>query len=152
MEEDIFVEPGKYNAFVVISDEGDFGERVACLTLVHEGYQDNESDWDLISENIGVDSGQCGIFSSTVYPMSLRDGDEHKYFYDECCETTLAEDQAGILWNEEGVVASSGYGDGCYGLFAKRDRNGQNVALMVDFNLVRMHDLFEALISLSQNS
>lgn len=63
------------------------------------------------SIDFGVDSGQFGIFDSSIY-------DPDGKFYGRCCDITLARDQSGSVIddNEEslGFVSSSGYGDGKY--------------------------------------
>jgi hypothetical protein len=59
--------PGAYNWSVNHTDLGDWGNRVSSITLIHENYNANDSlVWDYHSE-IGVDSGQAGIFCESSY-------------------------------------------------------------------------------------
>ena len=137
MKTDFPVKPGRYYAFAVYSDEGKMGIRVAALALYHEDYiRMPLFDWQRIDCTIGVDSGQCGIFDDSAYPQT-KDHPDHEPFYDECCKITLADSQAGILRSKQGVVSTSGYGDGTYALKTIA-REGENVALMLDFDLVNM--------------
>jgi len=144
MAADLAVRPGRYSASVIQSDEGEWGWRVANLLLVHEDFADVKLfDWESVSKEIGVDSGQCGIFDDSVYPQ-LNDETGVEAFYDECCAITLDDLPAGVLENGNGVVTSSGYGDGCYELFAM-SIEGERVALLLDFKLLRMRDLMETI-------
>ena len=142
---DLTIKPGKYKTWIVQSDEGEWGHRVAFLFLVHEGFALDQLSWISESEQIGVDSGQCGIFDDSIYPQ-LNDKNYEEAFYNECCSITLDELPAGALENNQGVVTSSGYGDGCYELFAA-SVNGERVALMVDFKLAKMNEIMKAITS-----
>ena len=145
MQTGILIKPGRYKAMAVCSDEEELGTRVANLILVHEDYQmDSKEDWVSLCTSIGVDSGQCGIFDDSVYPQS-KDHPDRDPFYDECCNITLSRQSAGILCNGKGVVSCSGYGDGEYELFAKI-RDGQHVALMLDYNLLKMKRVMQMLV------
>jgi len=142
MQPDFPVRPGRYQVFVTISDEGEMGLRVASLMVCHEDYVDETLalEWQVAVTDIGVDSGQCGFFDDSVYPQS-KDHPDCKPFYDECCEITLDDCQAGILQSGKGTVSSSGYGDSSYRLWVK-EVDGENIALLLDFNLVKMGTLF----------
>jgi len=146
MQPDFPVRRGRYQVFATISDEGEMGLRVASLMVCHEDFVDEALalEWQVAVTDIGVDSGQCGFFDDSVYPQS-KDHHESKPFYDECCEITLADSQAGLLQSGKGVVSSSGYGDGGYCLWAK-EVNGENVALLLDFNLIKMGSLMMDLL------
>lgn len=141
--------PGRYVTGVLKSDEGDWGERIGALVVIHEDYLNDELTWRTDkSADIGVDSGQCGIFSmesyrndsivdtipqasKSRYPMfdypALQDGDK---WYEKMCRFTLSEDSWGVY--ENGVVSSSGYGDGSYRLLLTK-HNGKIVGIGVDF-------------------
>ncbi len=63
------VYPGEYNVIVEKSDEGGWGNRVSRVSVIHKAYVmecEDESLWQEHSE-IGVDSGQAGIFCETSY-------------------------------------------------------------------------------------
>lgn len=122
------VEPGNYHTFVKY-ENGDWGVRVAELLAIHKrcSYDSTSYQWKLENENIGVDSGQCGIFNANYYKIQKklddifkeRNGteiDSDKWFYGRCCMGT----KDPYNWAEidgEGVVAASGYGDGVYELY-----------------------------------
>jgi len=76
----------------------------------------NDDRFKLISKNIGVDSGQCGIYSDEIYPYdSTGDYFDKNTFYGKVCHITEERDW-GII-NEGGVVSESGAGDGSYPLY-----------------------------------
>jgi len=131
---DVAVKPGKYATYIVKNNEG----RVASVIAVHEDYiASSKAGWELDDRFIGVDSGQCGIFDNTVYPAngkSVGEYNDENSFYGECCKLTLSKANGGILKSRNGVVSSSGYGDGQYKLFYQY-RENELVALMVDFGL-----------------
>jgi hypothetical protein len=100
--------------------------------------------WEEHSE-IGVDSGQAGIFCETSYrndivaesivtPQSdfhiVFDGEGEKW-YEKMCKFTLSKDQCGTY--ETGVVTSSGIGDGGYPLDVIRERNGYIVGMKITY-------------------
>lgn len=82
---------------------------------------------------VGVDSGQMGIFNDEYYP----DKPHETNFYDTVCEMTLSKDQAGGL--EYGIVSSTGWGDGGYDVFANYI-DGKAVAIMIDFQISEGED------------
>jgi hypothetical protein len=147
MEKDIPTLPGRYSVYTVISDEGEWGDRVASLIAVHEDYRDMDGlykkPWETISDEIGVDSGQCGIFDDCAFPQSKTDPN-HEAFYEEACELTAGRDWAGILWNGYGAVSSSGTGDGGYELTGvEKDR--RYIALAINYDLVKETEIMELL-------
>lgn len=86
-------------------DTGGWGERVARLSAIRkdsvpEYWRDSDID-------VGVDSGQCGIYDldyfKQVQPSSK--------WYNKVCDTT---DLRGGTIDDKCVVSSSGYGDGSY--------------------------------------
>ena len=144
MKTDIPVKPGRYRVMILLSNEKEWGIRVSNLVLVHEERQGNpQKDWESVCTSIGVDSGQCGIFDDAVYPRS-KDHPDSEPFYDECCGLTMSKERAGILKSGKGVVTSSGFGDGSYELFAKKDGE-RYVALMLDYGVVLMRTVMRAL-------
>ena len=123
------VHPGEYDVEVSKSDEGGWGNRVAVLEVVHKDYKHlrhDELNWEQHSE-VGVDSGQCGVFCMTSYrndeivpsittpdtdfvlPYNDTEGDR---WYEAMCKFTLSQDQHGSY--DTGTVSSSGIGDGMY--------------------------------------
>lgn len=152
----IKVLPGKYSAFVIKSDEGDWGVRVAQLYVIHSDYLFELVDDYLtkvssldnhyqFSDNfcadlglgqvdlgsVGVDSGQMSVIDSETYAHT--DTEFNDEFYDMVCALTLNQEQWGVF--ENGAVTSSGYGDGSYYVTAFTDEN-TNVGFMIDFGLL----------------
>jgi hypothetical protein len=152
MAKNIAVKPGEYIACIVKSDESNLGIRVACIAVLNtESVKllQPDSEWEVCSNHIGVDSGQCGIFDDTIYPMdkqSLGEHEDENTFYGECCKLTLSDAKSGILKSRRGVVSSSGFGDGVYNLLCLR-RKGECVALMIDFDLAKKHTVMRALLN-----
>lgn len=128
--------PGTYNVDVQISDEGEWGNRVSNLTILHESIVDDgiSLEWEDL-DSVGVDSGQCGIFCETTFrndtivdsintpptdfilPYNDTEGDK---WYEKMCRFTLSENQWGNY--ETGVVTSSGIGDGMYPVEVMKDK------------------------------
>jgi len=150
MQTDFPVKPGRYQVFAAYSNEGGFGQRVAALAFCHEDFmpQALSQEWQVAFTEIGVDSGQCGIFDDTAYPQVI-DSPDHP-FYMECCGITLANSQAGILRSGKGAVSSSGFGDGCYTLSVIA-QDGENVALLLDYKLMEMRQLMTSLLCKQAN-
>jgi len=133
--------PGEYNVEVEFSDQGDWGNRVSGLTVVHKDHINKMQQWDFIG-TIGVDSGQAGVFCETSYrnddivvktpesdftlPYNDNAGDK---WYENMCKLTLSEHSYGSY--ETGVVTSTGFGDGSYPLEVSKDADGKIVAVRI---------------------
>lgn len=86
-EQDNMLE-GEYKCYIEESDELGWGIRVKSIEIVHSDYE-RPTEWQFKNDNIGVDSGQCGIFCDSIYPQ----GETGEYgdmdtFYGKCCELT----------------------------------------------------------------
>lgn len=141
------VNPGRYHIHVVKSDEGDWGTRCSHLIAIHEDHcnQDEKFQWVRYPAEIGVDSGQAGIFSMDSYRKDdhpfdtqgydfganwdTQDGDK---WYRQMCGRTLGTEQWGLY--DKGVVSSSGYGDGSYTLFVAM-KNKKVIGFVINFYL-----------------
>lgn len=140
--------PGSYNCKVAHSDEGAWGVRISSITLVHENYNDDESlEWQPHSD-IGVDSGQAGVFCESSYrndeiaasivapeydfvlPYNDTPGDA---WYEKICKFTLGNKGYGAY--DTGVVSCSGIGDGSYPLYVVYDRNEKIIGMQIDYLL-----------------
>ena len=147
MKTGLSVKPGRYDVMAICSDEKEWGPRIASLVLIHQDHKKApQKNWESIATSIGVDSGQCGIFDDSIYPQSKDHPDYNPTFYEECCQITLSKKMAGLLKCGKGVVSSSGYGDGSYELFTKSD-GGQNIALMLDYDLLKMRKIMQMLVA-----
>ena len=143
------VYPGEYNVIVEKSDEGGWGNRVSRVSVIHKGFTmecEDESLWQEHSE-IGVDSGQAGIFCETSYrkddiaesitaptldrPFVLPYDNDGDKWYTKICHFTLTEPQWGSY--DTGVVTSSGYGDGGYPLEVVRNDDGEIVGMRITY-------------------
>lgn len=126
-------------------------ERVAAIFVRHESIKSDSvfngivfkngiiqytAEWNLLSENIGVDSGQAGIFDASKYgDNDLFDAEGRCGFgdkwYSNCCDLTL-EGHGGIVANM-GVCAASGFGDGAYILWGHKAKDGRYDAMVLFF-------------------
>jgi hypothetical protein len=95
---------GIWTAHVYKTDAGCLGRRVSRILVHHEGFNPMADGLRLRKSTFFVDSGQAGVFDSSLYG-----GDE---FYEDCCRVTLSKEAAGFV--PAGFVSSSGFGDGEY--------------------------------------
>jgi len=138
--------PGEYKSFLrKTSNTGGWGTRCSVLVVVHKDHLDDKLTWRKHHGEIGVDSGQAGIFSMESYKndsivdtietpdskftlgISDRDGDK---WYEKMCQFTLSDNQWGSY--NGGVVSSSGIGDGGYVLLTAK-KNGKIVGMAIDY-------------------
>lgn len=114
------VKNGKWRAYVQIHNEGAWGNRVSCLMLTHESVPElSRGDQNAIISSrvkidaeVGVDSGQAGMFDAEHYrknssipedfnanaprifkseakEVDVDDPDHPSRFYAACCDRTL---------------------------------------------------------------
>ena len=144
--------PGNYRTLVLKSDEGVWGNRCSHLIAIHEDYahQEEKFRWEQYPSVIGVDSGQAGIFSRESYRNDQMadqigngdgedfgsgfDREEGDKWYRKMCTRTLGNEHWGTY--SEGVVSSSGIGDGSYDLLVAK-KNKQVVGFVINFLLDR---------------
>jgi hypothetical protein len=138
------VKNGEWVANIEQSDEGSWGIRNSELVAYHSGYGMPSSwQWNRESFDIGVDSGQAGIYDLNFYRNDSMIGEidnslgfdlseEGERFYSLNCDLTCrTEDKAGVM--DYGVVSTSGYGDGGYTLYTARDKDGEVIAMKIVF-------------------
>lgn len=151
--------PGTYLTTVKKTDDRSWGERCSVLLAVHENYVEDSLSWRNYPGEIGVDSGQAGIFSLSTYknddiassittpdktydgrPFTLgvkdRPGDE---WYEKMCQFTLSPESWGSYDN--GVVSSSGIGDGGYRCLVAKHK-GKIVGIAIDFFMEKFPNKF----------
>jgi hypothetical protein len=128
------VKNGKWVAGVSHSDERGWGIRNAELLVQHEEVKRLiDLRWREATFEVGVDSGQAGIFCDSVYPQSKcgEYGDDSS-FYGQCCNATLNTLHSADTV-EGGVVSSSGFGDGGYVCEYAKNKQNEIVAVKVTF-------------------
>lgn len=127
------IKPGKYDAYAIITDEGSWGQRVAELVVLLSNAKINGFNEELDFE-VGVDSGQAGIFNLDYYKEKQPDNEWEKddSWYRRVCDITCSDEDCGTIDNE-GVVSSSGYGDGGYVCYAAYNEDNEIVGLRIDF-------------------
>lgn len=104
--------------------------RTSVLHAERSDYEHNPftSCWERLSENAGVDSGQMFIGCASGTPLNYQKVLDHY-------RTGLKgewEDKD-FFGHGEGVVSATGWGDGCYPIYVKRDARGDPVAVEVRF-------------------
>jgi len=127
-----------------VENVNSWGDRIAELRIYHKDSHFLSGRFEEMPFDFGVDSGQFGFFDKEFYRNDEKAKDLPKYnfgddfdnedgdvWYRACAEITLSGDQWGVLPN--GVVSSSGYGDGSYRVFGQKDKNGEYVAFQVIF-------------------
>lgn len=132
------IKSGMYNAYFLPMDCGEFGIRNGEVAIYHKSVNPFAGlNWERLPFDIGVDSGQAGIFDAEVFGVDSKVVPKEKTFipekpwYSQCCDLTLKEPWAGII--PGGVVSSSGFGDGSYVAFAAKNNNGEYVAVKIIF-------------------
>lgn len=138
---------GTWEAAVLKTDEGDWGERNAVLAVrfanggpkfsaINRAVCNGTGQWQECPFEVGVDSGQAGFFDEQYYQMDAVFGkpsdpteEPGELWYRHCCEATMSRVSAGVI--PYGVVSSSGYGDGGYAAVKHLTKDGQ-----VDFMFI----------------
>jgi hypothetical protein len=145
--------PGNYNTSVEKTNLRSWGNRISKLRAVHVDYDPSRLAWKEFPADIGVDSGQAGIFSKESYrndgysetipfgdgeDLKIDDGGSGDKWYNKMCSYTLGNKCWGSY--PEGVVSSSGFGDGSYELSVAYHKK-KIVGFMVDFGLGEEEDM-----------
>ena len=157
------VKEGQYITHCEIVDTDGWGKRCSLLIASHSSYNVNNLNWEVYPEEIGVDSGQAGIFDMAYYRKDgldievpkvgfdgqpfdrldeiMKSENEGDDFYLKMCKFTLSEKKWGGF--ENGVVCQSGYGDGGYILYVAREEySGKIIGMCIDF-MVQEEELSE---------
>jgi hypothetical protein len=129
---------GEYHTFVEHTKPGAWEGRISRLFAVHSNHYKNYKhlSWWKQDQTIGVDSGQAGIFTldsyrnDKVFTGKQNNFNKDESWYGHICDRTLSKEQWGTY--ENGVVSSSGFGDGEYELWlAKEDE--KVIAIAINF-------------------
>lgn len=121
---------GTYNCFYSVGEIKGWGPRVSAIKILLNGLENSESSLKrrVLSYNIGVDSGQAGIFEGHYYEVNQP----QKEWYEKVCRITLDKPCVGIIDNK-GIVAESGIGDGLYTLYGYFNKERDLVGLLLVF-------------------
>ncbi len=122
--------PGTYDCEVEYSEKGAWGVRVAAIEITHENC--GAYGFEIADFEVGVDSGQAGIFDYEYYAKYHTADSCDDDWYDRVCNVTLSEESAGTI-DGLGFVSSSGYGDGGYDCWVARNRDGYIVAIRIEY-------------------
>lgn len=113
---------GEYNVFIS-EDDG----RIKELIVSNDKYPEIE-DWEINMEQsfeVGVDSGNAGIFDYKYYYDTHEEDDILDEWYDDML-TGLFDNEDSKNWlffRNHGVITSSGYGDGVYHCYTAEHDN-----------------------------
>lgn len=132
------VVPGVWHAEIILSNEGQWGHRVAELYVWNDEWGQHRPKEFLTS--CGVDSGQLGVFDYAKYPIGVNGytaeyGEADNWYTKACNETYDEKDRsktAGIV-DGMGANSSSGFGDGEYEIFVARNGEDKVVSLKAVF-------------------
>lgn len=160
------VQTGTWRGSVILKKEQDWGVRPAALIASHtslKGKSQKTLKFQQEDADIGVDSGQAGIFDlhngfrsslpenyvwgpnprqNSTSPMADRliaDWEKMRQqspWYTMCCETT---NPAGVI--PGGAVSESGYGDGSYRCYTAKNPEGDINAIVIVFMSLRSNTL-----------
>lgn len=141
---------GKYNCFVEFVDGGeDWGVRVSAIEVIHADHVNNANKFAKKPEDfiVSVDGGSAGIFD---YNYFARYHNEHnsdnrvnEAWEDRCYGKTFKRvnnpkeryitTSDGNTIDGLGLVSRSGYGDGGYECYTRRNYEGEIISIRVEF-------------------
>lgn len=118
---------GVYNAYVKIQDNKDgWGRRITELSVCHSCHRFRSSKKEMVG-SVGVDSGTCGIYDLEYYEEHHYDDsiDEEWYSKHVCESAFWKKPYQSSLLDGKGVMSCTGYGDGQYSVYVKKNEIGQ---------------------------
>lgn len=120
--------------------------RIAESWIVHENYNIDKEKIEEIKDYIGVDSAQAGFFDYDYFKENSELREKNKDKYDEEYQNKIYDltyryfeeikdkyFSGGITSKNEAFVSSSGYGDGNYNCFIKRNKEDKIIAVKIVF-------------------
>lgn len=118
---------GKYFANVTTADN-----LITSLKICHSDYKNSDLKFERCGF-IAVDSGQAGFFDKDYFVKNQGGTfSDVTSFYGLACSITMSPKQAGVI-RKKGVVASSGFGDGCYNVFVAKNLTNKIVSAYIEF-------------------
>ena len=116
------VKNGNWESYIKLDETSSRVSELISLYSDVSSVTRKKDNWIEQSIEVGVDSGQCGIFDDDYYP-NVKTGEfgDTETFYGKCCDMTTSE-FSGVL--DFGTVSSSGFGDGSYVCYTLEDKNG----------------------------
>jgi hypothetical protein len=120
------VKNGEWKANTLVFSAGltGWGPRNAELRIFLPG-EIPTTKWTKSKIDVGVDSGQAGFFAN--YPEEPRDDG----WYDNICDLSLSRYEGGVI--QDGVVSRSGFGDGGYKCYYRKNNEGKIVSAKIVF-------------------
>lgn len=121
--------PGTYYGYAEISDEGEWGKRVARLSIYKDDIRVPLEEMACINENIGVDAGLAGFFRDKP---DFDDDEWMEFLHKSGCanDWDISKPLKRIYSVNYGLFSESGYGDGCYGVYANADRTAFTIVFI----------------------
>jgi len=142
---------GEWEGEVERLDKKDWGMRVGELVVHHKDHftEVHSGSWEELEGEVGVDSGQAGVFDSEIYPKGENDGEANDMssFYGRACRETCPEfdrthakekESKGLsldcgVVDDGGFVSCSGYGDGGYTAYGVKNSKNELIAVKIVF-------------------
>lgn len=125
--------PGLYEAYAYYNNSAN-DKRILELLIVNTDYLKHRGKMEFIDDDIGVDAGLCGFFADKP---DYTDEDwsaicNYLPFDRPVAECFRCGNKAPFKC--EGVVVSSGYGDGVYTLIGAKNKEGKYYKLKLVFH------------------
>ena len=132
---------GKWQGSVILQDERPFDNYRVAILLAEAKNGNPATPWEQQDFRIPVECATVCICNAQTF-LSEANSDNNR-FQRLCCRLASRRCGGGIFkW---GVASSTGYGDGFYACWVRRDRDGKAVAILVDFDLARGRRLSAAM-------
>ena len=133
------VKKGEYTAHITYGDFKDWGERVSEIYINHSTTPKKKATTRI--GRCAVDSGQCGFFEfedfKKFHPEHENNVNAEAWYWRACEITDKKENHRSGLMESlgkiVGVLSESGFGDGCYWLYAGYNNRGEITALRLRF-------------------
>lgn len=125
-------ERGTYNCYIKKFDEASNNNRmcVASLLIMKEDSKSATLPKDFLA-SIGVDAGVCGFFDIDYFKKVNVTTEIKDEWYKREVIDTIGEDYH--FCENQGVFTTSGFGDGSYGVFGRKNSENKIDALMIKY-------------------